>query len=479
MRSPEGRWRLAPPSHGILGTIEVCRSAHGRDCSALRRACGKVNSLNERTALTGTHRTAGLLDDAGRRFLHTLWNTYSFFVTYANIDGWRPASNPTPPTVELDRWIISELQALIGRVTKALDDYDPTTAAREIDGFVDSLSNWYVRRSRRRFWSSARGGIAADLDAKRSAYQTLHTVLTTLAKLLAPMTPYLAEDIWRNLAAEVDAEAAESVHLAAWPVADASLIDEALNRDMALVQRVASLGRSARSAAGIKVRQPLPAVTVAVRSAQDAEAIERHRATIAEELNVKTVSLADAEADTRRYTIKPNLRVLGPRLGAQLPVLRSALNDLSPELTSHIAQAAEAGQSIEIEGIELQPSDLLIEVDTETVADAASAEDERCAVQLSTELTPALVAEGKAREVINRVQGLRRDSGLDPDDRIALQIACADVELQTALTAFAGLIAAETLATSIAVDGADQPLARHQSEAEIDGAAMVLALERA
>ncbi len=419
-----------------------------------------------------------LVGEAQRRFLHTLWNTYSFFVTYANIDGWRPAGPGRPPTVELDRWILSELHSLIERVTGALDDYDPTTAAREIDGFVDALSNWYVRRSRRRFWSSARGG-AADLDAKRSAYQTLHTVLVTLARLLAPMTPYVAEEIWRNLAAEVDADAAESVHLADWPVADASLIDETLNREMQLVQRVASLGRSARSEAGIRVRQPLPAVSVAVRSPQDAEAVERHRATIAEELNVKTVTLADAEADARRYTIKPNLRVLGPRLGPGLPALRAALGDLSPELAAHIAQAAESGQTIEVEGVELAPGDLLIEVDTESNAGAASAEDERCAVQLSTELTAELIAEGKAREVINRIQGLRRDSGLDPDDRISLQMASPDRELASAVSEFESLIAAETLATSVSVDGADLPPGMQQTEAEIDGAAIVLALERA
>jgi isoleucyl-tRNA synthetase len=420
-----------------------------------------------------------LVSEAQRRFLHTLWNTYSFFVTYANIDGWSPSADPSPPTVELDRWIISELHALIERVTQALDDYDPTTAAREIDGFVDSLSNWYVRRSRRRFWSSARSGADADFDAKRSGYQTLHTVLVTLAKLLAPMTPYLAEDIWRNLAAEVDAGSAESVHLADWPVAEQSLIDETLNREMQLVQGVASLGRSARSAAGIRVRQPLSTVSVAVRTPQDAEAVERHRATIADELNVKTVKLADAHTDSRRYTIKPNLRILGPRLGAKLPTLRSALNDLTPELASHIAQAAEAGQAIEIEGIKLQPGDLLIEVDTNAGTDAASAEDERCAVQLSTELTAELVAEGKAREVINRIQSLRRDSGLDPDDRIALQLASEDRELNAAMSEFESLIAAETLATSVSVDGADRPLGKHHTEAEIDGAAIVLALERA
>ena len=420
-----------------------------------------------------------LVGEAQRRFLHTLWNTYSFFVTYANIDGWQPATRDGAPTVELDRWILSELHSLIGRVTEALDDYDPTTAAREIDGFVDSLSNWYVRRSRRRFWSSARSGASADLGAKESAYRTLYEVLTTLARLLAPMTPYLSEDIWSNLVAELDGEAAESVHLAEWPVADASLIDESLNQDMQLVQRVASLGRSARSSEGIRVRQPLASVSVAVRSARDAEAVERHRNTIAEELNVKSVTLADAASGSRRYTIKPNLRVLGPRIGPRLPALRAALSDLPPELASHIAQAAESGQTIEIEGIELRPGDLLIEVDTEAATSAAAAEDERCAVQLSTDLTPELVAEGKAREVINRIQGLRRDSGLDPDDRIALQLASGDDDLRSALSAFESLIAAETLATSVSVNGADLQAAQHRAEADIDGAEIVLALERA
>ncbi|MXX79964.1 MAG: isoleucine--tRNA ligase [Chloroflexi bacterium] len=420
-----------------------------------------------------------LVSEAQRRFLHTLWNTYSFFITYANIDGWRPTARTGAPTVELDRWILSELHSLIGRVTEALDDYDPTTAAREIDGFVDSLSNWYVRRSRRRFWSSARGGAAADLGAKQSAYLTLYEVLTTLARLLAPMTPYLSEEMWRNLVAELDANAPESVHLARWPEVDASLIDESLNQDMALVQRVASLGRAARSAAGLKVRQPLAAVSVAVRSARDADAVQRLRNTIAEELNVKSVTLADAASDSRRYTIKPNLRTLGPRIGPKLPALRAALSDLPPELASHIAQAAESGQTIEVEGVELEPADLLIEVDTEAAASAASAEDERCSVQLSTELTAELIAEGKAREVINRVQGLRRDSGLNPDDRIQLRMASEDDELRSALATFESLIAAETLATSISVDAERLPESQNLAEADIDGAGVVLSLERA
>ena len=430
-----------------------------------------------------------LVSEAQRRFLHTLWNTYSFFVTYANIDGWTPADNPPPPTVELDRWILSELHALIGRVTEALDDYDPTTAAREIDGFVDSLSNWYVRRSRRRFWSPFRSGRAwledEDQRAKISGYEALYEVLVTLAKLLAPMTPYLAEEMWSNLVVSLDENAHESVHLADWPAQNSAAVDENLNMEMQLVQRVASLGHSARSGAGMKVRQPLAAATVAVRSPEDANAVQKHRATIEEELNVKAVYLADAKSDSRRYTIKPNLRVLGPKLGPRLPVLRSALANLSPELALRIARAAETGQSIEVESVRLQPDDLLIEVELTTDNDVASAEDERCAVQLSTELSANLIAEGKAREVINRVQLLRRSAGLDPDDRIVLIVASDDDGIGRVLQSFQGLIGNETLAIRRlwfpSVSHPDLPALDDfdgTTKAVVDGADVLLAIQR-
>jgi len=205
--------------------------AHGAD--ALRWYCyvaspaGNPRRFSER-----------LVGEARRRFLHTLWNTYAFFITYANIDGWRPSAAPAAAPLDLDRWIISELHALIERTTAALDDYDATAAARALERFVDALSNWYVRRSRRRFWSSARSA-EANLQAKTAAYETLYTVLTTLARLLAPLTPYLAEELWRNLAAEQDPSAPESVHLADWPSADSGQIDAALNDERSLVQRAA------------------------------------------------------------------------------------------------------------------------------------------------------------------------------------------------------------------------------------------------
>lgn len=416
-----------------------------------------------------------LVGEAQRRFLHTLWNTYAFFTTYANIDGWRPGAEAPAAPLDLDRWILSELHTLIGRVTTALEDYDATDAARALERFVDSLSNWYVRRSRRRFWSSARGGAAADRSAKAAAYETLYTVLTTLARLLAPMTPYLAEEIWRNLVAEQDADAPESVHLADWPEADAARIDEGLNGEMALVQRVASLGRAARSNARIKVRQPLAAVSVAVPTAADSEAIQRHTETIAEELNVKEVRLAEAGSGARRYTIKPNLRVLGPRLGGQLPALRGALGALAPELAAHIAQAVEAGKSVEIEGVSLTRGDLLIESEAGGGADSASAEDDLCSVSLDTNISEPLAQEGLAREVIHRVQSLRRESGLDPADRIRLALETEDAALGAALRAFEGLIAAETLAVELAHGGAGYADSASES---IEGAPLRLSLTR-
>ena len=461
--------------------------AHGAD--ALRWYCYSA-------APAGNPRrfSEPLVGEAKRRFIHTLWNTHSFFTTYANIDGWRPSDRTqTPqPSIDLDRWILSELHVLIGRVTSALDDYDATAASRALERFVDDLSNWYIRRSRRRFWSSARsGGDGADADglaAKESAYATTYTVLTTLARLLAPLTPYLAEDIWQNLVAEQaerNGDAPLSVHLAPWPQVDERLIDVELNTEMTLVQRVASLGRAARSNAGIRVRQPLASVAVAPRSQTDTRIVERHRATIADELNVKRVELAQAAGESRRYTIKPNLRVLGPRLGAQLPALRSALASLTPELATAVAQAAEAGQSVEIEGVSLMASDLLIESQSgaESNGDAATASDDVCTVTLDTALDGALAREGLAREAAHRIQNLRRDSGLHPSDRIQLRLATADGELGAALADFESMIASETLARTVERSAEPPPSLPDdgwgREEAVIEGAALAIGLRRA
>ena len=225
-----------------------------------------------------------IVADVTRRFLLTLWNVYSFLVTYANIDRFTPSSEEvSPEPSELDRWIISELNQLIVDVDSALDGYNPTEAGRKIEGFVDELSNWYVRRSRRRFWKSEN-----DAD-KLSAYTTLYHCLVTLSKLLAPFTPFLAEELYQNLVCSVLPESPESVHLADFPVADESKIDQRLMDDMRLAMRWSSLGRAARSKAGIRVRQPLQTNYVGVSSKREKEALERVKPLVMDELNVKEI----------------------------------------------------------------------------------------------------------------------------------------------------------------------------------------------
>ena len=311
-----------------------------------------------------------LVAESLRRFLLTLWNTYSFFVTYANLDGFdptkAPAGNPSIPQgerSELDRWVLSELNALVRKVTANLEEYDPTTSGRAIQDFVDDLSNWYVRRSRRRFW-------VGEMDAdKLAAYHTLYTCLVTVAKLLAPFTPFVAEAMYQNLVRSVDASAPESVHLAEWPGFDESLIDERLNDETRTVMRVVSLGRAARSKAGIKVRQPLAGATAFVATPYHADGLRRLADQVKDELNVREVTaLVLSEIFSQAYEVPKDLL-------AKLP-----------------------------EG-------------------AALAEDAGYAVGLDTRITPELADEGLAREMVHRIQNLRKSAGFDISDRIVVYYA--------------------------------------------------------
>ena len=230
--------------------------------------------------------SADLVSESVRRFMLTLWNVYSFFVTYANLDGYNPAQAPeTQPASDLDRWIRSELEQLTAEVTRLMEEYNATDAGRRIQEFVEVLSNWYVRRSRRRFWKSEND------DDKASAYATLYECLSRLSKLLAPFTPFVAEEIYRNLVVSLDQSAPDSVHLAGFPVADESLIDKELSEGMRLAMRVSSLGRAARSKAKIRVRQPLAKVLVKPRSSTESEALRKLESHVIDELNVKEVSL--------------------------------------------------------------------------------------------------------------------------------------------------------------------------------------------
>ena len=266
--------------------------------------------------------SAEMVDEVVRKFLLTLWNTYSFFTLYANIDRFDPTAQESPVEERplIDRWLVGELNTLVQDVTAGLEAYDATGTSRAIQQFVDDLSNWYVRRSRRRFWKSE-----SDAD-KLAAYHTLHEALVTVTKLLAPFTPFVAEELYQNLVRSVDASAPESVHLCAWPVVDEQAIDAGVSFDMAAARRVVEMGRAARNGAAVKTRQPLAEVVMALPEAE-VRAVERLRDVVLDELNVKDLRFVRSEDELVAYVVKPNLKVLGPKLGKRLGPLQAALKE--------------------------------------------------------------------------------------------------------------------------------------------------------
>ena len=402
-----------------------------------------------------------------RQFVLTLWNTTSFFVTYANLDGWTPTVEP--PAAEtlqpIDRWALARLHALIRDVTAAFERYDIHTPAKLIESFVDELSNWYVRRNRRRFWK-------AEHDAdQHAAYQTLYTCLTTLSRLLAPFMPFLSEQLYQTLVAEQTEGVAQSVHLAAWPQADQALIDESLLADTATLLQAISLGRAARRSAGLKVRQPLGALWLRVPGGQ-AGGVRRFEAELRDELNVKQVRYLDASAALVEYRFKPNLRVVGKQYGKLVPALTQALAGLAGDAARAAAQAVEAGQPFALavgdQTLTLAPEAVLVE--SSAPEGYAVAEGAGVLVALDTAVTPELRAEGLARELVRQVQDARKATGLAISDRIAVTLAGGGDGLAKLLERWGASVQAETLAVSLTLgapeDGAqtstialdDQPL---------------------
>jgi isoleucyl-tRNA synthetase len=399
----------------------------------------------------------GIADDVKRNLL-TLWNTYSFFVMYANLDGFDPNKGTVPVAerAELDRWIIARLHELIGAARQEMDSYDVGSVTRRVDAFVDDLSNWYVRRSRRRFWKSE-----SDTD-KLAAYSTLYEVLVTLTKLVAPVMPFLAEEMYQNLVKSVDKDGKqpESVHHCDYPEADVSLIDRMLLADTALTQRVVSLGRAARNKAGVKVRQPLREMVVRAPAKADEDALRRMEGQILEELNVKRMVITPQVGDLITYVIKPNLPLLGPKYGQRLGAIRAALAAAEP---AGVAAQVEAEQPVTVhldgdeEAIELLPTELLVE--TREREGFAVAQEGGLVVALDTELDDALLQEGVARDLVRIINDMRKSADFDVSDRISTyyQVSPADgagVELvRGALDNFADYIRAETLSTEL-VEGA-------------------------
>jgi len=407
-----------------------------------------------------------LVEEGLRRFLLTLWNTYSFFVSYANIDGYKPGTAFKGKRPEIDRWLLSELNALVVKVTDELEGFDPTDAARAIETFVDDLSNWYVRRSRRRFW---RGASAGD-DDKQSAYDTLYTALVTVSKLIAPFTPFVAEELYRNLVVSQDPAAPVSVHLAIWPAADPALIDESLNAETQLVKRVCSLGRAARAKAQIKVRQPVAEVLVKPRSPEEAGALRKNLNLVLEELNAKSVRLVDDETVVVSYDVKPNLPVLGKKYGSEVAAIRAGLAVLPP---AEVAEAVRRGSSIAVAGKTLEPEDILLQA--QDSPGFAAAQDAGYTVAVTTTITPELADEGLARELVRRIQDMRREAGFELADRITTWVS-GPGDVARVLASHGDYIRGETLSTELIQGPA--PAEASQAEADLEGTKVALGVRK-
>ena len=399
-------------------------------------------------------------DDIKRRLL-TLWNTYSFFVTYANLDGF----DPSAPEIHvgdrplIDRWLLSALARLVRECREALDRRDSATAAHKMETFWEDLSTWYVRRNRRRFWQ------ASSREDSLAAYQTMYTALTTLARLFAPMMPFLAEAMYQNLVRNARPGAEASVHHTAYPEVREDWIDDALERRMRAAMRVVALGRAARSAAGVKTRTPLPKL-IAVFDASDHDhgALDGQvdlATIICDELNVKSFEVRDRAEGLVREIVKPELKALGPKLGKDLPRVRAALQ-------AGTYRAVEGG--IEVEGFVLSGSEIL--VSHEGTPGHTVGKDPGAVVALETTLTPDLEAEGLARELVRKVNDLRKDAGFEIADRIALRYAGA---IAPTVERFSDLVQSETLASSLA---AGLVAAGHVWRGELNGVMTELELER-
>ena len=390
-----------------------------------------------------------LVNEVIKKFWSTLWNTYNFFVTYANIDGWTPARSAPAPADRgaLDRWLVAELHNLVRTVTDAFEQYDAINATRPIEDFVERLSNWYVRLSRDRFWKSE-----VDSD-KLSAYATLYEALTTVAQLLAPTMPFLSEEIYRNLVAEQDSAQPASVHLSRWPAWDESLSDQSLIGDMALVRRLVRLGLAARNEAQIGVRQPLADAQFALRDVSEAPVVERYADLIKSELNLKSVSVMGADEATAFesmtiYSLNPLPRFLGRKYGADFKAIQAALRNAEQDFVRPFAERLLAGEDImlELNGARFEILNEECEVKVSVQTPAGAVEDSGYVVALNTRLTSDLLAEGLARELIRRIQNLRKTADFALDDRIEIVYCDASDAIDAVMQLFSGYICAETLA---------------------------------
>ncbi|MEL7609942.1 MAG: isoleucine--tRNA ligase [Bacillota bacterium] len=375
------------------------------------------------------------VSESQRKFMGTLWNTYAFYVLYAEIDSFDPTKNELAPEElsVMDRWVLSRLNTLIGKVDSYLDQLRITEAGRELQRFVEDLSNWYVRRCRERYW-----GKRMSKD-KRAAFMTLYTVLERLARLCAPFVPFMSEEIYQNIVRSVDKNAPESVHLCEYPVADASMVDAELERNMDEVLRLVVLGRSARNTANIKNRQPIARMFV-----QGATLPKLFVSIIEQELNVKEVNFVQDASEFISYRVKPQLKTLGPRYGKSLPKINAYLAGEGVGNAVVAAHNRGGDYCFELEGVtvELSKDDVL--VDTVQRQGFVTESDNDTSVVLDTNLTPELLEEGMVREIVSKVQTMRKEAGFEVTDHIALGSEGNDV-IEQLLRRFGEYIGKETL----------------------------------
>jgi isoleucyl-tRNA synthetase len=429
------------------------------------------------------------LDEVVRKTMLTLWNTYSFYTLYANLDDFDPREHSLDPKERslLDRWVLAELHALVRTVTQGLEDYDAFGTGRALAEFVDELSNWYVRRSRRRFWKGEE-----DAD-KVAAYLTLYECLVTLAKLLAPYMPFLSEELYRNLVGERYAEAPESVHLCDWPAYDESLIDEDLSYRMGVARRVVIMGRAARNNAQLKTRQPLALALIAADE-RAWQAVQSLADVVKEELNVKALHSAGDSQSLISHTVKPNYRTMGPHFGSHMPEAAAAVSALpGGEVAARLAAGETVAISVAGKDHELGAEDLIVEsVQREGFAVEISPD---ITVALSSEVTDELAREGLAREIVHHVQNSRKAAGLQIEDRIHLRVE-GPAEVVDMAGEHADTLMKETLAVSLtagepgqkpavtAGEGLERaaavPAAQfHREEVKANGLPVILTLARA
>ena len=408
--------------------------------------------------------SAEAVSESQRKYMGTFWNTYAFYILYADIDNFDPTrhklvrENLTP----MDRWILSRLNTLMGHVEAYLDDLKMTEAGREMQDFMDDLSNWYVRRCRERYWGK---DMTAD---KEAAYMTLYTVLKTMALISAPFTPFMSETMYQNMVRTVDKSAPESIHLCDWPKKDESFVDPELEANMAAVLDIVVLGRSARNAANIKNRQPVASMYVQGKALPD-----MYVSIIADELNVKEVKFVDDASSFISYRVKPQLKTLGPRYGKLLPKINQYL--AGEGVGNAVVAAHNRGESykFDIDGTEISLAAEDVLVSTEENAGFVTVTEHDLSVVLDTNLTPELIEEGFVREIVSKVQTMRKEAGFEVTDHIVLSHHGNSL-IEGIFARHGAEIAADTLADSIKLGSAG-----YVKDWEINGESVTLGVEKA